>query len=149
MTTFYSKILKSMITWFVIFEFGLRKSAYEFSLQLRSWPIRVKMCDIQRDQSTQISTVDVIRCAKLSHHHGIWEEQAKEWGVFSLPEGLFYRAAKHHLHGRHCLAFSERRSQKSTLWAICWDTPAQLQSDECARVVPSISNKVAIDTAFN
>ena len=28
----------------------------------------------------------------------------------------------------------ERRSQKSTLLAICWDTPAQLQSDESVRV---------------
>ena len=45
---FYSIILKSMILWFVIFEFGLRKSAYEFFLELQSWPIRVKMCDIPR-----------------------------------------------------------------------------------------------------
>ena len=56
-------------------------------------------------------------------------------GSFSLTDGLFERAAKHHLHGRHCLAYIfERRSQKSTLIAICSDTPAQLQSDECVRV---------------
>ena len=36
---FYSIILKSMILWFVIFEFGLRASAYEFFLELQSWPI--------------------------------------------------------------------------------------------------------------
>ena len=36
--------------------------------------------------------------------------------------------------------FSERRSQKSTLLAICSDTPVQLQSDECVL----ISNNVAI-----
>ena len=57
-------------------------------------------------------------------------------GSFSLPEGLFYRAAKHHLHGRHCHAYIfERRSQNCTLLAICSDTPAQLKSDECIRVV--------------
>ena len=43
---FYSTILKSMILWFVIFKFGLRTSAYEFFLDLQSWPIWVKMCDI-------------------------------------------------------------------------------------------------------
>ena len=53
-------------------------------------------------------------------------------GSFPLPEGLFQRAAKHHLHGRHCVAYIfERQSQKSTLLTICSDTPAQLQSDEC------------------
>ena len=67
-------------------------------------------------------------------------------GSFSLLEGLFKRAAKHHLDGRHCLAYIfERESQKSTLLAICSDTPAQLQSDECVRVVPSILNKVSIN----
>ena len=45
---FYSIILKSMILWFVIFEFGLRTSACEFYLELQSWPIRVKLCDIPR-----------------------------------------------------------------------------------------------------
>ena len=45
---FYSKILKSMILWFVIFEFGLRTSAYKFFSELQSWPIWVKMCDIPR-----------------------------------------------------------------------------------------------------
>ena len=45
---FYSKILKTMILWFVILEFGIRTSAYEFFLQFQSWPIRVKMCDIPR-----------------------------------------------------------------------------------------------------
>ena len=45
---FYSKLLKSMILWFVIFKFGLWTSAHEFFLELESWPIRVKMCDIPR-----------------------------------------------------------------------------------------------------
>ena len=44
---FYSKF-KSMILWFLIFESGLRTSVYEFFLELQSWPIRVKMCDIRR-----------------------------------------------------------------------------------------------------
>ena len=68
-----------MIICFVIFEFGLRTSAYQFFLQLRSWPIRVKNV---RDQNMQISTVDATRCLKPSSHHIICEEQAKEWKVF-------------------------------------------------------------------
>jgi len=107
---FYSKILKSMILWFVIFEFGFRASANEFFLQLRRWPIWVKMCEIPRGQNMQISTVDVIRCVK----EGV--------GSFSLPESLFLRATKHHLHGRHCLVYiSEEQSQKSSLLASCSD----------------------------
>ena len=43
---FYSKLLKSMILWFAIFEFGLRTRAYGFFLELQSWPIWVKMFDI-------------------------------------------------------------------------------------------------------
>ena len=45
---FHSRKLKSILHWFIIFEFGLRTSAYEFFLELQSWPIRVKMCDIPR-----------------------------------------------------------------------------------------------------
>ena len=44
-----------------------------------------------------------------------------------------------------CLAYIfERRSQKSTLLAICSATPAELQSDECVRVVPSILLSTAL-----
>ena len=101
------------------------KSAYEFFLELQSWPIRVKMCDIRR----------AVKICKLV-------------GSFSLPEGLFQRAAKHHLHGTHCLAYIfERRSQKSTLLAICLDTPAQLQSDKCVCVVPPFRTRF-LSTAF-
>ena len=61
---------------------------------------------------------------------------SKGVGSFSLPEDL--ETANHHL---HCLAYiSERRSQRSTLLAICADTLAQMQSDECIHVMfPSIS----------
>ena len=45
---FHSELLKSMILWFVIFELGLWTSAYEFFLELQSWPIRLEMCDIPR-----------------------------------------------------------------------------------------------------
>ena len=47
-TLFYSRKLKPMLHWFIIFEFGLRTRPYEFFLELQSWPIRVKMCDIPR-----------------------------------------------------------------------------------------------------
>ena len=72
---FYSVILKSMILWFVIFEFGLRKSAYKFFLELQSWPIQVKnVRHSARGQNMQISTFDIIRCVKPSSHHSIWGE---------------------------------------------------------------------------
>ena len=37
----------------------------------------------------QISTFDVTRCVKPSSHHGIWEEQAKEWEVFCYWRACF------------------------------------------------------------
>ena len=67
---FYSIMLKSMILWLVIFEFRLRTSTYEFILELQSWLIRVKMCDIPR----AAKIFDVIRCVKPSSHHSIWGE---------------------------------------------------------------------------
>ena len=45
---FYSRKLKSMLHLFIVFEFGFRTGAYEFFVELQSWPIRVKMCDILR-----------------------------------------------------------------------------------------------------
>ena len=109
------------------------------------------MCDILHSQNMQISTVDVIRCVKPSSHHKLSQHLRgirEEVGSFSLPEGLFQGAAKHHLHGRRCLAYIfERQSQKSTLLAICSDTPAQLQSDKCVHVVPPFRPKF-LSTAF-
>ena len=80
-------ILKSVILCFVIFEFGLRTSTYKFFLQLQSWPMQVKMWDILH--VVKISTVDIIRCVKLSSHDGICEEQAKEWEVFRYWRACF------------------------------------------------------------
>ena len=72
---FYFKILKSMILWFIIFEFGLRTSAYNF---FSSFKVMVKSShNVPHSvcvQNMQISTVDVIRCVKPSSHHSIWEE---------------------------------------------------------------------------
>ena len=85
----YSKILKSMILWLVIFRFGLETSAHEFFLQLQSWPIRVKMWHSVRGQIMEISTFDIIKCVKRYSHHGIWEEQAKEWEVFRYQRACF------------------------------------------------------------
>ena len=56
---FNSKILKSMILWFIIFEFGLRTNACKFFLELQSWPIRVKMCDI-------LHTVEICKLGQLT-----------------------------------------------------------------------------------
>ena len=134
---FYSRKLKSMLHWFIIFEFGLRTSAYEFfsrapKLANSSQNVRHSA----RGRNMQISTVDFIRRVKPSSHHSIWGEQAKEWENFSCLRACFS------LHGRHCLAYIfERRSQKSTLLAICSDTLAQLQSDECVRFVPPFRTK--------
>ena len=70
---FYSIILKSMILWFVIFEFGLQTSAYKFFLELQK--LANSSQNVQhsvRGQNMQISTVDVIRCVKPSTHYSIW-----------------------------------------------------------------------------
>ena len=87
---FCSKILKSMILWFVIFEFGLWKSSHELFLPLPSWPIRGKNVPLSaRGQNMQIrGAVDVTRCVKPSSHHSSWEKQAKEWEVFRLVASL-------------------------------------------------------------
>ena len=68
---FYSRKLKSMLYWFIIFKFGLRTSMHEFFLELQSWTIRVKMCDIPC--TVKICKL-VIRCVKPSSHHSIWGE---------------------------------------------------------------------------
>ena len=64
-----------MILRFVIFEFGLRTSAYKFFLQLQSSSQNVRHS--ARGQDLQISTC----CVKPSSHHSI-----EGVGSFPLPE---------------------------------------------------------------
>ena len=72
---FYIRKLRSMLHWFIIFEFGLHRSAYKFFLELQSWPNSSQnVRHSARSQNMQISTVDIIRCVKLSSHHSIWGE---------------------------------------------------------------------------
>ena len=79
---FYSKILKPMILWFVISEFG----TYVFFLSLWSWPIRVK-------NVRQIGTVDVTRCIKPSSHHVVSFAAARA-GVTQCSPSLQRRLAR-------------------------------------------------------
>ena len=85
--SFYSKILKSMILWFVIFEFGLRTSAYEFFLLLRSWRIRVK--NVRHSARAEI-------CKLVQWRHKVWKNllaimaaKRKKWrsGKFFVAGG--------------------------------------------------------------
>ena len=116
---FYSKILKSMILWFVICEFGLGTSAYEFFFfEFQSWPFRVKVCDIPRG-------VKICKLVRWRH------KVCKNLQAIIASEGNKRRSGKffvtgrpvlascNHLLGGLCVAYIfERRSQKSTLLAI-------------------------------
>ena len=73
---FYPKILKSMILWFVIFEFGLRTSAHEFFLPLRSWLIQVK--NVRHSARRQI-------CKLYSWRHKMCKTQPRSQGLSYLP----------------------------------------------------------------
>ena len=104
-----------------------------------------------RGQNVHIRTVDVIRCVQPSSHHGSWEEQAKEWDVFALPDGLVWWAAKTPLTKRalSCMFLKEvRRAQCE--WFVQWHRSAKLQSDEFVRVKFSPFRTKSLDllTAF-
>ena len=80
----------SMILWFGILEFILRRNAHEFFLLLRCWPIPVKnVPHSPPGQNMQINAVDVTRWVKPSGHHDSWEEQAKEWKAFRYRKAGF------------------------------------------------------------
>ena len=112
---FYCKILKSIILWFIIFEFGLRTSAYEFFLQLQSCPIRVKMCEIQG--TVKILVQLVIRRVKCSSYHGIWEEQAKEWEVFRWQRACFSQLQNTtYMEGTVLLIFPKDEVRRAHCW---------------------------------
>ena len=136
---FYSIILKSMILWFVIFEFGLRTSAYEFArtkLANSSQNVWHSVCG----QNMQISTVDVIRCVKPSSHHSIWGELAKEWEVFRYWRACFSELqSTTYTEGTVFLIFSEDEVRRAHCYNV---TTAQRRMRPCC---PSISDKVSID----
>ena len=127
---FYFKILKSMILWFVIFEFGPRTSAYEF------FPRASKLANSSQftDQNMHGWRHKVCNIAS--------ERNKRRSVKFVVSGGPVLASCKTPLTRK---ALSCLRSQKSTFFAISSDTPIQLQSDESVRVVPSISNKVPID----
>ena len=135
----YSKIFKSIILWLVIFKFGLRTSAYDFFLQLRSWPIRVKMCEILCTVKICKLVQLVIRCVKRPSYHGIWEDQGKEWEVLaSCKTPLTWKA----------LSFLYLRKMKSEEHIVgnLFSPTAKWRMHLC--YFPLISNKyrVAIDS---
>ena len=144
---FNSKILRSMILWFVIISslgFGQARTNFSSSFKVGQFKSKCATFHTWSKYANKYSwRHKVCKTFKPSKH---LREISKGVGSFSLSEGLFKRGAKHHLHWRHCLTYVfERQSQRNTLLAICSDTPAQLHSVECIRVVPSISNKVSID----
>ena len=130
----YSKILKCMILWFVIFEFGLRIRAHEFfSLASKLANSSQKLRHSARGQNMQIATVGVIRCVELSSHHGIWEEQAKEWEAFRYRWACFSElqtplARK----APSCLYFRKTKLEDIVSEMICWDTPANCKATKAS-----------------
>ena len=124
---FYSKLLKSMILWFVIFKFGLRTSAYEVFLELQSWPIRLKMCDIPH----------VVKIFKLvwltSHLQAIIASEGNKWrsGKFFVTGGPVLASCKTPLTRKalSCLYFRKTKSEEhivSDLFGYCKATNASM-----------------------
>ena len=100
-----------------------------------------------RGQNMQISTVDVMRCVKLQAIIAS-EGFKRRSGKFFVNGGPLLASSKTPLTRKALLAYIfERGSQKSTLLAICLDTSAQLQGDECVRLVPPFRTKF-LSTAF-
>ena len=106
---FYSKILKYMILWFIIFEFGLPTRTYEFFLQLQSWPIQVKKWDIP--------------CCSTSWRHNVGknfqaimasEENKRRSGKFSVTGGPVLASCKTPLTWKalSCLYFRKAKSEE-------------------------------------
>ena len=71
----------------------------------------------------------------------------KEWEVFHYQRACFSeRQNTTYMEGSVLLIFSKDKVRRALL-AICSDTPAQLQSDKCVRVVPPFRTKF-LSTAF-
>ena len=105
------------------------------------------MCDILRA---------VKICKLVRWRHKVCKAFKPSWHLRGISEGVgrlrYQRACFSELQNttytEGCVAYIfERRSQKSTLLEICSDTPAQLQSDECVRVVPPFRANF-LSTAF-
>ena len=72
---FYSRKLRSMLHWFIIFEFKLWSGAQSnFSIPPKLANSSQNVRHSARGQNTQISMIDVIRCVKPSTHYSIWGE---------------------------------------------------------------------------
>lgn len=74
---FFSKMLKSMTLWLVIFEFGLRKSAYEFFFFFSSF--KVDQFDIYA-----VSRCSDDRYNRIFHHFIIWSTRPLILSWFSF-----------------------------------------------------------------
>ena len=139
---FYSIILKSMILWFVIFEFGLRTSAYKFFLELQSWPIWVKMCDISRAfkicKLVRLTSYKVGKTFKPSYHlRGI---RLRGPVLASCKTPLTQKALSY-------LYFRKTKSEEHIDSNLFGYGTGRTAKDECVRVVPPFRTKF-LSTAF-
>ena len=140
---FYSKLLKAVILWFVVFEFGLRTSAYKFLLQLQSWSIWVKMCDI---------SCGVKICKWVQWSHKVCKTFKPSWHLrrtrkFFVTGEPVIGSCKTALTQKalSCLYFRKTKSEAHIVRDLFGYTGpiAKRQMRPC--YVPSISNNVAID----
>ena len=85
---------------------------------------------------------------KMSNSPG-WEGRVG-WEVFRYRRACFSELQNTtYTEGAVLLILSKDEVRKSTLLAICSDTPAQLQNDECVCAVPLIrTNSKFLSTAF-
>ena len=99
-----------------------------------------------RGQNMQNSTVDVMRCVKPQAIIAS-EGNKRRSGKFFITGGPVLASCKTPLtrkaQARSCLYFRKTKSDEH----ICSNTPAQLQSDGCVRVVPPFRTKF-LSTAF-
>ena len=109
------------------------KGARIFSLASKLANSSQKLRHSARGQNMQIATVGVIRCVELSSHHGIWEEQAKEWEAFRYRWACFSElqtplARK----APSCLYFRKTKLEDIVSEMICWDTPANCKATKAS-----------------
>ena len=107
-----------------------------------------KMCDIPRAVKIckLVQLTAVTRCVKLSSHHGIWEEPAKEWDVFLYRRACFTELQKTTCtEGTVLLIFKKDKVRRAHCYSLFGYNGPTTKWRMRPCYVPFISNKVAID----
>ena len=145
---FYSRKLRSMLYWFIIFEFKLWSGMQNnFSIPPKLANSSQKVRHSARGQNMQISMVDVIRCVKPSSHYSIW---VKEWrgGKFFVTGGPVLASCKTPLTRKalSCLYFRKTKSEQHIVSDLLGNTgpTAKRRMRPCC---PSIRTKL-LSTVF-